>query len=311
MKTNIMKDSSTEIFRLNKYYNEFIFFLNTICSGKLIIVDDAANKFYLKFCKKIQDILDHPGFENLRKEYWKPFDTIRISDLDIEWEYGGSQISQKFLSLIEEYSIDITEPLDYLTKDDIDFLNYFRLFINKYKNHKFNYEENFELKLNKNLNKIKDLNNLEKNKAQKSIFIVHGKNEAMKQSVARLLENQELKPIILHEQPNLGNTIIEKFEKHSDVTAAIVLLSADDVMRPHEGKKIFRARQNVIFEMGFFIGKLGRKNVIAILQTDIIVEKPTDYDGVVYIEFDNHESWKMKVLKELKELKFNIDINKL
>lgn len=309
-----MKDNSTEIFRLNKYYIEFIFFLNTICNGNLIFVDNDTNKFYLKFCKNIKDILDRPGLENLKNEYWKPFDNIRINDLDIEWKNGGSQISQNFLSLIEEYSLDLTEPQDYLTKDDIDFFISFTIFIENYKSKKSTYEKHFELKLKTNLSKNNKLYNLEnsgKSKVQQSVFIVHGKNDSMKQSVARLLETQDLNPIILHEQPNLGNTIIEKFEKHSDVSAAIVLLSADDELTLHESQKIFRARQNVIFEMGFFIGRIGRKNVIAILQTDKIVEKPTDYDGVVYIEFDKHESWKMKVIKELKELNFNVDMNKL
>ena len=90
----------------------------------------------------------------------------------------------------------------------------------------------------------------------------------MKEAVARTLEKLGLEPIILHEQENLGKTIIEKFESCSEnVSFAIVLLSPDDLGykkdKPPESA-MFRARQNVILELGYFMGKLGRKNVVAL-----------------------------------------------
>ena len=95
------------------------------------------------------------------------------------------------------------------------------------------------------------------------VFIVHGHNETIKEKVARLLEKLNLEPIILHEQTNNGNTIIEKFEQHSDsVNFAIILLTADDEGKASkEDNYKPRARQNVILEMGYFYGKLGRNRV--------------------------------------------------
>lgn len=98
-------------------------------------------------------------------------------------------------------------------------------------------------------------------KLTNKIFIVHGHNNESKQIVARTISQLKLEPIILHEQAEQGRTIIEKFEKNSsDVNFAIILLTADDegkAMRETDFKS--RARQNVVFEMGYFIGKLGRE----------------------------------------------------
>lgn len=143
------------------------------------------------------------------------------------------------------------------------------------------------------------------------IFVVHGRNNELKETTARFLEKLDLVPVILHEQTNKGKTIIEKFEEYSDVGFAVVLMTPDDVGRlADEDKSLkFRARQNVVFELGYFIGKLGRMNVAAIVKGDI--EIPTDINGVVYIGVDNSEAWKLLLAKEIKAAGFNIDLNKL
>ena len=126
----------------------------------------------------------------------------------------------------------------------------------------------------------------------KKIFVVHGHDEHARESVARFLEKLELEPIILHERPNEGRTIIEKFKRHAgDVGFVVVLLTPDDVGGPAEhGNDLKpRARQNVIFELGFFLGKLGRKRVCPLVKGG--VEIPSDYDGVVYIEMDDAGGW--------------------
>lgn len=151
-------------------------------------------------------------------------------------------------------------------------------------------------------------------KQNNNIFIVHGHNEDMKASVARVLEKISLNPIILHEQANQGKTIIEKFTEHSEVGFSIVLLSADDYgysikQQPAEGK--LRARQNVILELGYFIGKLGRNRVIALVETASNFEFPSDYQGVIYIPYDKEGNWKFSILKELKACDYNVDANKL
>lgn len=146
----------------------------------------------------------------------------------------------------------------------------------------------------------------------KSIFIVHGHDDAMKLSVARTLEKLGLKPIILHEQPNGGRTIIEKFDKNADVGFAVVLLSPDDVgYSKADGAKAKkdRARQNVIAELGYFVGRLGRDRVMALKKGDVVV--PSDFNGVGYTVFDTAGAWKLELVKELKAAKYNVDANAL
>ena len=150
---------------------------------------------------------------------------------------------------------------------------------------------------------VKTMNVQDNNK----IFIVHGHNEALKQEVARLVEKQGLEAIILSEQANRGKTIIEKFEEHSDVGAAICLFTGDDYGKAKDAtSENLRARQNVVFEAGFFMGKLGRENVILIADSNI--EVPSDLQGVVYT---SKTMWQTDVLRELKAIGYNVDFNKL
>ena len=144
----------------------------------------------------------------------------------------------------------------------------------------------------------------------------------------------KLEPVILHEQPNEGRTIIEKFEQHADVGFAVVLLTPDDMGRSAgngnepkpsssvsiEGKPVLldpsprngnnlkpRARQNVILELGFFLGKLDRACVCVLVKGDL--ETPSDYDGVVYTPLDDAGGWKHKLIQELKTAGFSVDAN--
>jgi predicted nucleotide-binding protein len=144
----------------------------------------------------------------------------------------------------------------------------------------------------------------------RQIFVVHGHDNEMKQTVARFLERLGFEPIILHEHANAGDTIIEKFERHSDVTFAVVLLSPDDVGSASVDKKNLqpRARQNVVLELGYFIGRLGRSHVCALVRGQ--VEIPSDFHGVAYVPFEG-DAWKLHVVKELKHLGYEIDANKV
>jgi predicted nucleotide-binding protein len=115
------------------------------------------------------------------------------------------------------------------------------------------------------------------------VFVVHGHDHGIKETVARYLSKLNLDPIVLHEKPDCGRTVIEKFEDYSDVSCAIAILTADDVAEAREdpAKKEIRARQNVIFEFGFFVGKLGRKRAFALLENG--VTEPSDIKGLLYI----------------------------
>ena len=127
--------------------------------------------------------------------------------------------------------------------------------------------------------------------------------------MARFLQRLGLTPIILHEQPNQGRTIIEKFEQHAQVGFAVALLTPDDVgsLKNEEKKLKPRARQNVVFELGYFLGRLGRERVCALTKGN--VELPSNYDGVVYISLDDG-GWKIDLIRELKNVGFNVDANR-
>lgn len=152
----------------------------------------------------------------------------------------------------------------------------------------------------------KRTSNTKKNK--KDIFIVHGHNEELKEKVARTIEKLKLNPVILHEQSNEGQTVIEKFEKHSNVNFAVILLTYDDygnVKSDNNHNK--RARQNVILELGYFIAKIGRENVMPLYEKG--VELPSDISGVLYTLIDESENWKFRLVKELKSAGFKVDAN--
>lgn len=126
--------------------------------------------------------------------------------------------------------------------------------------------------------------------------------------VARFLEKLGCDVLILHELPNEGKTIFQKFHDHSAVEFAVVLLTGDDqggrVDAPFE-QQCKRARQNVILELGFFLGKLGAQNVCCIYEAG--VELPSDYEGMLYVGLNT--DWKMGLVRELKSAGIRIDLN--
>ncbi len=140
------------------------------------------------------------------------------------------------------------------------------------------------------------------------VFIVHGRDDSARLEVKALLDGQGLEPIVLFEQANGGMTIIEKLEANSDVRAAVFLLTADDEGRLGGDVDFHpRARQNVVFEAGMFIGKLGRGHVAFVVDPGI--ELPSDIAGIGYIAREG--GWKLELLKELKGMGFDVDANKL
>ncbi len=143
------------------------------------------------------------------------------------------------------------------------------------------------------------------------VFIVHGHDGEVREAVARFVsEKLGFEPIVLHERPNKGRTIIEKFhEEAAGVGFAVVLMTADDLGRASTEPDLKpRARQNVVFELGFFIGRLGPERVAAIVKGDL--DRPSDFDGVVYISFDQ-ENWREKLGRELQAAGYAVDWNRV
>jgi predicted nucleotide-binding protein len=147
---------------------------------------------------------------------------------------------------------------------------------------------------------------------QNSVFIVHGHDEATKEKVARFVEKVGLSVIILHEKINRGMTVIEKFEEYaSQAGFAIALFTPDDIGYPlsAEDKKQPRARQNVVLELGYFVGHFGRKKVAVLYKGD--VELPSDILGIVYTRIDDSDAWKLALAQELKGAGYTVDLNRI
>jgi len=137
-------------------------------------------------------------------------------------------------------------------------------------------------------------------KQRSRVFLVHGHDHAASYQVQNFLREVNLEVIVLKDIGGGSKTIIEKFERYSNVEFAVVVLTPDDkggtAATGHEEQK-YRARQNVIFELGFFVGKLGRNKVIALRASD--VEIPSDYSGVEYITLDPNGGWRWSLAREL------------
>lgn len=140
------------------------------------------------------------------------------------------------------------------------------------------------------------------------VFIVHGHDGEARETVARFLEKMGFQAIILHEQANQGRTVIEKVEANGDVGFAVVLLTPDDVGCAKGGEPEPRARQNVLLELGYFIGRLGRAKVCALKRGEL--EIPSDFAGVVWEKMDNNSGWKLALARELKAAGHGVDLNK-
>ena len=131
------------------------------------------------------------------------------------------------------------------------------------------------------------------------IFIVHGHDDFAKNDVRQYVSDIGKEPIILHMQPSAGMTIIEKIDRYSNVGFAVVLYTECDIGAKRDSLVFSRrARQNVVFEHGYLIGKIGRARVVALVKGE--VETPNDISGVVYIEMTDDNSWKDQLSNELR-----------
>ena len=144
------------------------------------------------------------------------------------------------------------------------------------------------------------------------VFIVHGHDDEAKETVARFVENFGIEATILHEQANRGQTIPEKFEEHaSEAGFAIILLTPDDVGASKDKIKDLkpRARQNVVLELGYFWGRLGRGRVCVLHKGG--VELPSDMQGLLYVPMNSPDEWQLPLAREMKQAGLPIDLNKL
>ncbi len=147
------------------------------------------------------------------------------------------------------------------------------------------------------------------------VFVVHGHDQGLKTDIERFLHEIGLTPVVLHREADQGATIIEKFEKHSDVGYAFILLTPDEISYTVDQVEIevahrkieYRSRPNVIFEFGYFVGKLGRSRVCCLHKGDVVV--PSDLDGLVYKKVnDSIDSQAYSIIRELKAAGYQINM---
>ena len=214
-----------------------------------------------------------------------PFPIGTIESLRIDIDLGNWELSRSHWAIKDEPLIEILLKRGLITQEQID-----------------------ESRLRQNLGIVNEpalihtapgtFNNLQ-------VFIVHGHDEIPKLEMASFITSIGLVPIILHQQASSGRTIIEKIEHYSNVGFGIVLYTPCDV-----GNKVgdlnsnYRARQNVVFEHGFLIGKLGRSRVTAFVMG--MIETPNDISGVVYVSLDTNGDWKSGLLIELRGAGFSV-----
>ncbi len=139
------------------------------------------------------------------------------------------------------------------------------------------------------------------------VFVVHGHDDGARLAVTEFLKAIGLIPVVIMDRARSSRTIIEQIERHSNVAYAVIVMTPDDLGKAKDfaGPLQARARQNVIFEHGFFMGKLGRDRTCAILAPPL--EKPSDIDGILYIALDDAGRWKTQLLYELEEAKLPVD----
>jgi predicted nucleotide-binding protein len=173
-------------------------------------------------------------------------------------------------------------------------------------------EEKKKLESQKELSKpdiSKRIERMETSGSRK-VFMVHGQDEEKKEAVARLLTDLDLEAVILHQQLGQGMTLIEKFEHYADVSFAVIILTGDDYGypkgKPEESKP--RPRQNVVFELGFLMGRFERNCVCALHEEEL--ELPSEYQGAVFIPYDAGGLWKLLMARAMKMANVPIDLNK-
>lgn len=234
---------------------------------------------------------------------------VKYSDVQfVEWQIKAKRF------LIKKYKEDSYEYKEFINKCNSLHLYSYRTDAQKHINRRKRELECIKIMLNDCLEELKEENVTPISEKASSVgfdfskvFIVHGHDGELKHHVARIIEKQGIEPVILSEQTSQGRTIIEKFEEYSDVGGAICLFTSDDLGRSKkDDREQARARQNVVFETGYFMGKLGRKHTIIL--ADKGVDMPSDLSGVVYTDVTD---WRVAVLKELKQMGYTINLNKL
>ncbi|NTW49570.1 MAG: hypothetical protein HGB19_07580 [Chlorobiales bacterium] len=148
------------------------------------------------------------------------------------------------------------------------------------------------------------------------MFVVYGHDETSRNHLEAMLRRWNLDPLILDQLPSEGQTIIEKLEKYTaEVKFAVVLATPDDQghRADRDDEKAYRARQNVVLELGMLLSRLGRSRVAILLKQQANMERPSDIQGLIYIPFkdDLQKEAGTILAKEMAAQGYHIDVARL
>jgi predicted nucleotide-binding protein len=150
---------------------------------------------------------------------------------------------------------------------------------------------------------------------RRRVFVVCGTDDEIKQAVTNALIKLKLVPVVMCEEPSIGKKIVENFSRYyADVGFAVVLLSPDDfayAINEANTKRKLRPRQDVIFQLGFLLGKIGKGNVLVLFRECANFEIPTDFEGMKVAAFDDRDSWKLALIRELSNSGLVVDGDRL
>ena len=147
------------------------------------------------------------------------------------------------------------------------------------------------------------------------LFVIHGLDEKMNAPMIEFLISLGLEPILMRDKENSAKPIAVKFTQYNDIDFALAILSGDDfVYRKENGKpqsSHLKADQGVVFELGFWLGKLGRDRVIAFYYDQKNFRCPTEFFDLRYVPFDKNGGWHWELVERLNQCNFKIDPKKL
>jgi len=150
--------------------------------------------------------------------------------------------------------------------------------------------------------------------AKRRVIVVCGTDDDMKKALTHALSKLWLIPVLLCEEPSHGRKLMERYTDYADVGFAVVLLSPDDfgyAKNAESTTRKLRPRQEVVFELGFLLGKLGRGNVLVFFKECLNFEVPTDFEGMKTVAFDQLDSWKLALIRELGNSGYSVDADRI
>jgi len=271
-------------------------------------INDSDSKSFSSVCSQLfnyldQEVKDNPVYENYEKdrEKWKNWPSEGEQQYYYTWELP------KHLEEVKSLSYDVYKSIAE-QNDNGDGISSALFMEKSYNDNIYRFNRTFLDYLGEVLNDIINANpEIEEKSTPKSmgnqVFIIHGHDNDFKREVQLLLQNAGVNNIVLHEQPDKGRTIIDKLVQETEIAGyAIALLSPDDIT----GSGDKRARQNVILEIGYFMGKLGKERIRMVTKDNI--EIPSDLSGILYEKHDENGAWKIKLLKEIQAVGIYVDL---